>query len=219
VEPKEGQALSVTNPTPRTFSDLLRVRLKWAFDPAGAFLVRIGLTPNFMTFLGLAGSALAAAFLARDQLVLGGLLVLITAPIDTLDGAMARAQGGPSEFGGFIDSVSDRYAELFIFGGLLYNFLVHDNHPGALLTFAAAGGSVLVSYVKARAEGFGFDARGGLLTRLERFLILIPALLTGQVLIGLGLIAVLANFTAVQRMLSVRAQSRARAAARGAELQ
>lgn len=194
-------------PKPTTFTDRLRVMFKWFLDPFGGFLNRIGLTPNTMTLLGLAGTTLGAYFLARGQLLWGGLLVLFMVPIDALDGTMARLRGESSDFGAFVDSVSDRYSELIILGGLLYYFLDINNHIGAMLTFAAAAGSVLVSYVKARAEGLGYEAKIGVLTRVERYIVLAPSLLFDQPFIGVALIAVLANFTALQRIWYVRAQA------------
>lgn len=199
--------MTVSKPT---FSDRLRVLFKWFLDPVGGFLNRIGLTPNFMTLLGLAGTSLGAYFLARGQMFVGGLLVLVMVPIDALDGTMARLRGEASDFGGFVDSVSDRYSELITLGGLLYYFLAVNSHLGALMTFAAAAGSVLVSYVKARAEGLGFEAKIGILTRVERYIVLAPSLLFNQPFIGVSLIAVLANFTAFQRIWHVRAQAHAR---------
>ena len=80
---------------------------------------------------------------------------------------------------------------------------------GGILTFAAAVGSVLVSYVKARAEGLGFEARVGLLTRPERYLVLAPSLIFNQLFIGLGILAVFANFTALQRIWHVRKHAHA----------
>lgn len=192
-----------------TFSDRLRIMFKWFLDPVGGFLNRIGLTPNFMTLLGLAGTTLGAFFLARGQMLWGGLLVLVMVPIDALDGTMARLRGESSDFGAFVDSVSDRYSELITLGGLLYYFLAANDHSGALFSFAAAAGSVLVSYVKARAEGLGYEAKIGVLTRVERYIVLAPSLLLGQPFIGVALIAVLANFTAFQRIWYVRAQAHA----------
>lgn len=183
---------------------------KGVLDPIAVFLNRIGLTPNSITLLGLAGTTLGAYYLARGQMTLGGLILLITVPIDALDGTMARLRGESSDFGAFVDSVSDRYGELITFGGLLYYFLTQDSHLGAMLTFAAAAGSVLVSYVKARAEGLDFTAKVGLLTRAERYIVLMPALIFNQPLIGVALIALLGNFTALQRILYVRVQGHAR---------
>jgi CDP-diacylglycerol--glycerol-3-phosphate 3-phosphatidyltransferase len=136
----------------------------------------------------------------------GGILVLVMTPIDALDGTMARLRGESSDFGAFVDSVSDRYSELIIYGGLLYHFLTAGDTLGGLLVFAAAAGSVLVSYVKARAEGLGYGAKVGLLTRVERYLVLAPSLVFNQLYIGLGVIAVFANITAIQRIWYVRSQ-------------
>jgi CDP-diacylglycerol--glycerol-3-phosphate 3-phosphatidyltransferase len=122
---------------------------------------------------------------------------------------MARLRGEASDWGAFVDSVSDRYSELIILGALLYYFAMHDQHIAEVVTFAAAAGSVLVSYVKARAEAQSFSAKEGLLTRAERYLVLGPSLLFNIPAIGVWIIAILANFTALQRIWYVRAQAHA----------
>jgi CDP-diacylglycerol--glycerol-3-phosphate 3-phosphatidyltransferase len=194
---------------PVTFTDRLRSWFKWVVDPLGKFFLGLGMTPNMMTTLGLLGNFLGAYFLSQGKLVLGGWLVLIMTPIDALDGTMARLRGDPSEFGAFVDSVSDRYAELAILGGLMYFFAMRGNALGSTLAFAAAAGSVLVSYVKARAESLGFEAKVGLLTRAERYLVLAPLLVFNQPIIALWILAVLGNFTALQRIWFVRRQAHA----------
>jgi CDP-diacylglycerol--glycerol-3-phosphate 3-phosphatidyltransferase len=191
----------------KTFTDYLRLWFKWVLDPLGGILNRLGLTPNMVTMLGLVGNTVGAYFLARGEMLTGGLLVLLMTPIDALDGTMARLRGESSDFGAFVDSVSDRYSELIIYGGLLYHFLNLGEPIGGLLVFGAAAGSVLVSYVKARAEGLGYQAKVGLLTRVERYLVLAPSLVFNQLYIGLGIIAVFANFTALQRIWHVRSQA------------
>lgn len=191
----------------KTFTDLLRLWFKWVLDPLGRFFNALGLTPNMMTMLGMAGNIAGAYYLARGELVTGGWLVVLMTPIDALDGTMARLRGESSDFGAFVDSVSDRYSELIIYGGLLYYFLALGEPLGGLLTFGAAAGSVLVSYVKARAEGLGYQAKVGLLTRVERYLVLAPSLVFQQLHIGLAIIAVLANVTALQRIWFVRRQA------------
>jgi CDP-diacylglycerol--glycerol-3-phosphate 3-phosphatidyltransferase len=155
------------------------------------------------------GNFLGAYFLSQGKLVLGGWLVLIMTPIDALDGTMARLRGDPGEFGAFVDSVSDRYAELAILGGLLYYFAMQGDALGSTLAFAAAAGSVLVSYVKARAESLHYEAKVGLLTRVERYLVLAPLLVLNQPIIALWILAILANFTALQRIWFVRKQAHA----------
>ena len=188
----------------RTFTDYLRLWFKWVLDPLGGFFNRLGLTPNMMTMLGLLGNTIGAYFLARGEMLTGGIFVLLMTPIDALDGTMARLRGESSDFGAFVDSVSDRYSELIIYGGLLYHFLTLGDPLGGMLVFGAAAGSVLVSYVKARAEGLGYEAKVGLLTRAERYIVLAPSLVFNQLYLGLGIIALFANITALQRIWYVR---------------
>lgn len=192
------------------FSDRMRIWFKWFLDPVAAFFNRVGLTPNTMTLLGLAGNFAAAYFVSRGQISLGGLLMLLTTPFDALDGTMARLRGDASDWGAFVDSVTDRYSELAVLGGLLVHFSTIGDGLSAIATFAAAAGTVLVSYVKARAEAVGFSAKVGFLTRVERYLVLGPLLLFNRPVIAAWFIAVFANFTALQRIFFVRAQARER---------
>jgi len=191
----------------KTFTDYLRLWFKWVLDPLGGFFNRLGLTPNMMTMLGLIGNSVGAYYLARGEMLTGGILVLLMTPIDALDGTMARLRGESGDFGAFVDSVTDRYSELIIYGGLLYHFLSLGEPLGGLLVFGAAAGSVLVSYVKARAEGLGYEAKVGLLTRVERYIVLAPSLVFNQLFIGLWIIALFANITALQRIWYVRRQA------------
>ncbi len=195
----------------KTFTDFLRVTFKWFLDPIAGFLNRLGLTPITVTIIGVIGSSIAAFFIARGQISLGGLIMLIVWPVDALDGTMARLRGEASDWGAFVDSVSDRYSELIILGALLYHFALQNQPLNEVATFAAAAGSVLVSYVKARAEAQSFSAKEGLLTRAERYLVLGPTLLFNIPVVGVWIIAVLANFTALQRIYYVRAQAHANA--------
>ena len=135
--------------------------------------------------------------------------MLITTPLDALDGAMARLRGDASDWGAFVDSVTDRYSELAILGGLLYYFTSIGDGLSSIVAFAAAAGTVLVSYVKARAEAVGFEAKVGILTRVERYLVLAPLLVFNQPVWAVWIIAIFANFTALQRIYYVRVQARA----------
>jgi len=197
--------------TPRkTFTDYLRLWFKWVLDPIGGFLNRLGLTPNMVTMLGLLGNTVGAIYLARGEMLTGAIWIALMTPVDALDGTMARLRGEASDFGAYVDSVSDRYSELIIYGGLLYHFLSLGEPLGGMLTFGAAAGSVLVSYVKARAEGLGYEAKIGLLTRAERYIVLAPSLVFNQLLFGLGIIAIFANITALQRIWYVRKHAHAK---------
>lgn len=193
---------------PKTLTDVMRGLFKGILDPIGGFLNRLGVTPNMMTMLGLFGNMVGAWFLAQGNMVLGGVFVVVCTPFDALDGTMARLRGEASEFGAFVDSVTDRYSELFILGGLLYHFLQINDHLSAMAVYIAAAGSVLVSYVKARADSLNFDANTGILTRLERYLVLAPLLVLNLPSIAVWIVAVLANVTALQRFWKVRQQAR-----------
>jgi CDP-diacylglycerol--glycerol-3-phosphate 3-phosphatidyltransferase len=190
-----------------TFSDRMRVVFKGVLDPVGAFFNHLGIYPNTMTLLGLAGNIIGAVLIALGYMTLGGIIVLVMGLIDTLDGTMARLRGMPSEFGAFVDSVTDRYSELVIFAGLLYYFLQKGDWLSSLAIYIAAGGSVLVSYVRARAASLGMDTKVGFLSRFERYLVLAPSLIFNIPMVGIWIIAIFANFTAIQRIVDVRRQA------------
>ncbi len=191
----------------KTFSDRMRVVFKGTLDPVGVFFNRLGIFPNTMTLIGLAGNVVGAIMLATGHITIGGIIVLVMGLVDTLDGTMARLRGMPSEFGAFVDSVTDRYSELVIFGGLLYYFLQRGDWLSALGIYIAACGSVLVSYVRARAASLGMDTKVGFLSRFERYLVLAPSLIFNIPMVGIWIIAVFANFTALQRIVDVRRQA------------
>ena len=192
---------------PKTFTDLMRALFKGVLDPIGAFLNSIGLTPNALTMMGLVGNAIGAVFLMQGNMLVGGLIILAMGPIDALDGTMARLRGEPSTFGAFVDSVTDRYSELVIYLGLLIYYLQEGDWMTSGLVYLAAAGSVLVSYVRARAEALDYEAKVGIMTRLERYVVLVPALVFNIPIIGVGIIALLANVTALHRILHVRRQA------------
>ncbi len=185
----------------------LRKVFKVVIDPLAAFLLKIGVTPNMVTGIGFILSSVSAYFLSRGNFTLGGLVLLFAAPLDVVDGSMARLIGTPTTYGSLIDSVTDRYSELVIFGGLLFYFVRTQDSLGILLVFLAASGSVLVSYVKARAEALGLNCRMGVLTRVERLIIMIACLIFRIPMVALWIIAILANLTAIQRLLFVRKQA------------
>jgi len=190
-----------------TLTDYMREIFRGLLETLGNGLNQLGLMPNTMTLLGLAGNTLGAFLLAQGNMVGGGLIILLMGPIDALDGTMARLRGMDGHFGAFVDSVTDRYSELVIFGGLLYYYVLQGDEVATLLVFSAAAGSILVSYVRARGQSLGWDTKIGILTRLERYLVLVPALLISRPGLGLWIIAIFANITALQRILDVRKQA------------
>ena len=187
----------------------LRRSFKGILDKIGTAINKTGILPNTVTLLGLLGTTGGAILLATGHIFWGGIVIMITGPIDALDGTMARLRGESTEFGAFVDSVTDRYSELAILAGLLIYYLVKMDPTGIILVYAAAAGSVMVSYVKARAEGLGFTAKVGILSRVERYLILAPCLLLNIPIVALWILAIFANFTALQRIYFVRNQAKA----------
>jgi CDP-diacylglycerol--glycerol-3-phosphate 3-phosphatidyltransferase len=160
-----------------------------------------------VTILGLVGNVIGSILIATGNMTLGGIIILIMGPVDALDGTMARLRGMSSQFGAFVDSVTDRYSEIIILGGVFIYFLQRGDWLSCFLVYLAVSGSVLVSYVKARAEGVGYQANVGMLTRVERYLVLAPCLVINQPQIAIWIIAILANFTALQRIWHVRRQA------------
>jgi CDP-diacylglycerol--glycerol-3-phosphate 3-phosphatidyltransferase len=187
-----------------TLTDFLRGRFKGVIEPVAAFFNHLGIYPNTMTILGLAGNIVGALFISQGKMTIGGLFVLAMGPVDALDGTMARLRGEPTTFGAFVDSVTDRYSELVIYGALLYYFMQQSDWLSAVAVFAAASGSVLVSYIRARAASLGYDTKVGILSRFERFVVLSPALVFNIPRVGIWIIAILGNITALQRIWDVR---------------
>lgn len=190
------------------------------------FLVRIGCTPNMMTTVGLLGNLAAAALIVYSALVgdirlLGwaGVVTILFSIFDMVDGYMARTAHLESRFGAFYDSVLDRYCELATLSALAFYFVQAHYIGFAISTFLALIGSIMVSYVRARAEGLGYECKVGFMQRPERVVATSLGLIFGGFLassvsfdalwivaVPQILIAVLANWTAIVRILHVKAQ-------------
>ncbi len=172
--------------------------------------MRIGVHPNALTLLATVFAMLAAYFIARGQLPLAGWTLLLSQPLDALDGALARRSGRISPFGAVLDSTSDRVVDATILGAIGYH-LAESGRLGWLpLALVALIGSLLVSYVRARAEGVGLPTRSGVFTRLERVAIILLALLFPALLLpALGLLAVGTVLTLVQRLRAVQSLAKA----------
>jgi CDP-diacylglycerol--glycerol-3-phosphate 3-phosphatidyltransferase len=170
-------------------------------EPIARFLGSLGLTPNAVTVLGFLLTVAVAGVLATGRLFLAGILLIVTLAFDAVDGTLARLLGQTSKFGAFLDSTLDRWAEVVMYVAITWVMLQTDNDLGAMLAVLALSMSLLVSYTRARAEGVGLQCKEGIFTRFERLVVLIAGLLVGQLTWALGIIAVLAGITAVQRIL------------------
>lgn len=203
-------------------------------NPFVRLLIRMGVTPNMVTTIGMLGNLAAAAVLvgagmkARDGggadfglVTLAGALIIGFSLFDMLDGQVARLGGMASTFGAMYDSVLDRYCELFTLGGLAFYLIGCGDMTGAVITFFALTGSIMVSYVRARAEGLDIECKIGFMQRPERVVVTsVAALATGItglslpdgstfdpniiLVVAMGIIAVFANLTAFARISHCR---------------
>jgi len=209
-------------------------------DPVTDAFGRMNLNPNWLTTAGLALGIVAAILLASGLFVLAGGAILLAGIFDTIDGRLARRSNRVTSFGALYDSTLDRYSEAVIFFGLGFYYAESEFHAASIATVFAAGGAIMTSYVRARAEALGFQCNIGFMRRQERVVLLgFGALLTfthplfveffNWCLNGAGvdlplryppmpltisvfLIAVLANVTAAQRLRYVWKQFRAQQA-------
>lgn len=192
------------------FSDWCRSWSRWYLVPVARFFAKMGFTPNGVTLLGAFAYLLCGLVLGLGYRQLSGWMLAVLGPLDVVDGLLARERGETSRFGAFLDSSIDRFAEFFLFSGLLFYFhTVGELHVmNSFLVLSAMTGSLLVSYTRARAEALGFECRVGLLTRFERLFIFAVGLILGFIEHALVILALFSHFTAIQRMVHVWRLSR-----------
>jgi CDP-diacylglycerol--glycerol-3-phosphate 3-phosphatidyltransferase len=193
-----------------SLTSLIRKYTHDFLNSIASFLDRLGIHPNFLTILGVAGHLLAAGLIGLGFFILGALLLILFGLFDALDGALARYQQNTSDFGAFLDSVCDRFSEGIIFVGLFYFFASRSLILESFLVIISILGALLVSYVRARAEAVGVVPTIGIMTRLERYIVLVVALLLDKIEIGLVVIALLSIFTIGQRIWFVHRQLKLR---------
>jgi len=186
----------------------------------GAALVRLGVPADVITVLGIALSAVTAVLIATAHFWAAVAFLIVGGLMDALDGAVAKAAGTASRRGAFLDSVADRVADALIFGGVAWYLLGRHDPRLALLPFAILAVSAVVSYERAKAESLGFVARGGLMERAERLILLGVGLGFHVVLVPvLWVLLVLTSLTALGRFARVWRQASAGTAVEPAHLQ
>jgi CDP-diacylglycerol--glycerol-3-phosphate 3-phosphatidyltransferase len=192
-----------------TLTDRLRLVAQPVIDPIVTALARLGVSPDLLTVLGFLAHFLFAYLIAIGEMRWAAVAILVLAPLDALDGALSRKlnrqQGA---FGAFFDSTLDRLAEIVLFGGFLFYFYQAGDQWMVALAYLAATGSLMVSYARARAESLGYEAKVGILSRVERYAVLIIFLFFNLPQIALGILALFTYITFFQRMVSVWRQSR-----------
>ncbi len=203
--------MNSTQATPvekKTLTDILRVRTRFIIDPIVTFLARYSLSPDALTILGMLSHFLFAWLIAQGRFQLAAVAIFMIAPLDALDGALARKlgrkQGG---FGAFLDSTLDRLAEIVLFGGFIWYYTQDGDVLMLTLAYITITGSLMVSYARARAEALGLSAKVGLLSRVERYVQLTFFLFIKMPHIALILMSALTYVTVFQRMFHVWRQS------------
>ncbi|WP_162941837.1 CDP-alcohol phosphatidyltransferase family protein [Desertimonas flava] len=191
------------------FDGSFRAPIEKAVRPIGNALRRTGLTPDHLTIVGLVIGVGAALAVGSGRLLLGLILVILAALPDLLDGALAKASQTSSQRGAFFDSTVDRVTDTVLLGGVAYYLAAHHQTPElAVLAFAVMGSSSLISYQRAKAESLGLDAKGGLMERAERVVLLCIGLLWEPLLVPvLWVMLVLTVITAGQRFVKVWKQA------------
>ena len=191
------------------FDGNFRPQVEAKLKPVGHQIKRTGITADHLTIAGLVMAVAAAVVISLGWWHLGLLLVVLTGVPDLLDGAVAKASGTAGPRGAFFDSVVDRVTDALLFGAVAVNF--SQTRPNWVwLPVAVLASASWVSYIRAKAESLGFDARGGLVERAERFVIFLVALLFPVLMIPALLLMVVLNVgTAVQRFVKVWKQASA----------
>jgi CDP-diacylglycerol--glycerol-3-phosphate 3-phosphatidyltransferase len=190
------------------FDGRFRAPVEKAVRPVGQGLRRTGMTPDHLTIVGLVLGAAAAVVIGSGNLRWGLLVVVLAALPDLFDGALARAGSYASQRGAYFDSVADRVTDALLFGGVAWYLLGTDHPYNAMLAVAVLGVSGLISYQRAKAESLGLDAKGGLMERAERIVLLCLGLLFPALLVPiLWIMLALTVVTAVQRFVKVWKQA------------
>ncbi len=190
--------------------NVLNIRRNIAYritGPVIRILSKSGITPNTLTLINLALNIIAAYVITVGYFLPGGVLVLVAGLFDLLDGALARSTKQATRFGAVLDSVVDRISEAAILCGLLIWYIPQEETSLEIVSiFIVLIGSFLVSYIRARAEGLGWQCQVGLFTRAERVIVLAVGLLVNQVFAALCILVVFVLITVVQRLVYLKKQ-------------
>ncbi len=182
--------------------------LSWPVDRLAALLAPTGIPPNVITWCALIANLWAGMLFAQGRFAAAGGMMILAGLCDLLDGPVARLQNRVSLFGGFLDSILDRYADLMLFLGLLVYYAQVNRFRYAMLAGAAMAGSVMVSYAKARAESLVPTSEIGFWERPERLVLMILGALTNRIDVALWLLAIGPNVTVIHRILHTWKQTR-----------
>lgn len=170
--------------------------------PLAPIAKKITINPNILTLLGFFITIFAAITIPFN-LFIGGLLILFGSLFDMLDGIVARNNGRATKFGALLDSVLDRYSDSFLFIAVAVYFFNNNNLSAVIFSIGSLVGALLISYVRARAEGIGIECNVGIMERPERIVLLSFGCISGWLLYSIFILFVLTHITAIHRILHV----------------
>ncbi len=173
--------------------------------PIARGLVRVGVTPNWLTFTGLVLIVGGVVVVLYGHPVAGAAVMALGAVVDAFDGAVARVRGSSGPFGAFYDSVTDRFSDAFVFGAAVW--LVREDPVTFAVGVVAMSAAQITPYIRAKAESLGWEATGGVIERAERLIILITAIAFGFLPLALWVLAVGGVVTVAQRLVAVVRQA------------
>jgi CDP-diacylglycerol--glycerol-3-phosphate 3-phosphatidyltransferase len=182
--------------------------ISWPIDRLAALLAPTGIPPNVITWLALVLNLWAGILFAAGRFAAGGGMMILAGVCDLLDGPVARRQKRVSLFGGFLDSILDRYADLILFLGILVYYARVNRFLDAVLAGAAMAGAVMVSYATARAESLVPKSEVGFWDRPERLTLMILGALFNRMPIALWILAIGPNITVIHRILHTWKQTK-----------
>ena len=191
--------MNKSNSIASNIRDTGRAALGKVITPLIDVLIALHIKPAMITIAGLIGCIPAMILVAQGNLLAGGIIFLLTSFLDLFDGALARKSNSSSDRGALLDSVADRISEALIMAGILYFGWSIQDKSIVLFSFGSVVGSLLVSYIRARAEGLGLKLNDGWFTRPERVIVISALLLFNVVAPGLILLTILTFLTALQR--------------------
>ena len=201
MEPETNDKMPEKKPT---LTDILRQKTVGIIDPVVTFLAKYHVSPDALTVGGMLAHFLLAYLVAIGEMRWAGIAMVLLAPLDALDGSLARKMGRKQGgFGAYLDSTLDRLAEVILFGGFIYYYLQLGDSVMLGMSYLAITGSLMVSYSRGKAESLGMDAKVGIGSRVERYVLMMVLLILDYPSVAVFALAIMTYVTVGQRMYHV----------------
>jgi CDP-diacylglycerol--glycerol-3-phosphate 3-phosphatidyltransferase len=201
MKPEANEKMPKEKPT---LTDILRQKTVGIIDPVVTFLAKYHVSPDALTVGGMLAHFLLAYLVAIGEMRWAGIAMVLLAPLDALDGSLARKMGRKQGgFGAYLDSTLDRLAEVILFGGFIYYYLQLGDSVMLGMSYLAITGSLMVSYSRGKAESLGMDAKVGIGSRVERYILMVVLLILDYPSVAVFALAIMTYVTVGQRMYHV----------------